>query len=99
MCVRKASKPRKRVAVQQTDAAVETLISHLRSLPVSDRSSRALGVASRLIEFAAFELAGRQSADDVADLINCAAQMDFASNDVQITSVAEPVRMPQRRLQ
>ncbi|MCV3271059.1 hypothetical protein [Roseobacter sinensis] len=84
---------------QQTDAAVDALVSHLRSLPLSDRSSRALGVASQLIEFAAFELAGRQSADDVADLIDCAARMDFASNDVQGASMIESASIPQRRLQ
>ncbi|WP_299674776.1 hypothetical protein [uncultured Roseobacter sp.] len=100
MCVRKAKAARPQAKrPQATDAAVEALIAHLRTLPVSERSSCALAAASRLIEFAAFELAGRQSADDVADLINCAARMDFASNDVQATVPGETIRMPQRRLQ
>lgn len=100
MCVRKASRAWNRDTVnQRTDAAVDTLIRQLRALPLADRSSCALGVASRLIEFAAFELAGRQSADDVANLIDCAARMDFASSDVQVTASRDITRVPQRRLQ
>lgn len=96
MCVRKADQCQDRKPTQaSTDEEVARLVRHLQTLPVSERSSCALGVASRLIEFAAYELAGRQSPDDVADLINCAARMDYASVDVQVASHTLPTRRVQ----
>ncbi|MEP2641627.1 hypothetical protein [Roseobacter sp.] len=87
------------VAMDQTgEDPVESLIDVLRTLPASARTSSALGIASRLIEFAAFEMAGRESATDVADLINCAARMDFASTDLQSLPCLRAKVQP-RRLQ
>lgn len=96
MCVRKADRYRDRAPAQaSTEEQVARLVRHLQTLPVSERSGCALGVASRLIEFAAYELAGRQSPDDVADLIDCAARMDYASVDVQAASHILPTRRVQ----
>ncbi|MDW3183998.1 hypothetical protein [Roseobacter sp.] len=99
MCVRKANGMRMRaMAEQPVNEAADRLMCLLSELPVSERSGCALGLASRLIEFAAFEMAGTYSADDVADLINCAARVDHASSDVQTTLPSEHIQAP-RRLQ
>lgn len=99
MCVRKANGARMRVmADQPVNDTADRLMGLLSELPVSERSGCALGLASRLIEFAAFEMAGTYSADDVADLINCAARVDHASSDVQTTLPVTRAQAP-RRLQ
>ncbi len=84
---------------QTTEEAMMDLIHLLQSLPLSERSSCALGLASRLIEYSAFELAGRRSADDVAQLIDCAARMDLASSDRHRPTLAVCPDLTNRRLQ
>lgn len=97
MCVGKPSGVSKGIpGPQPTEEAVEALIKLLSKLPATDRSSCALSMASRLIEYAAFESAGTYSAEDVADLINCAARIDYASADLQTVPPTQPLT---RRLQ
>lgn len=99
MCVGKAKAAHLKIMAQQpVDDAVEGFMDLLSDLPVSERSGHALGVASRLIEYAAFEMAGTYSAEEVADLINCAARVDHVSSDVQ-TDVPDAVLPALRRMQ
>ncbi|WP_299783509.1 hypothetical protein [uncultured Roseobacter sp.] len=86
------------MADQSVTETADRLMCLLNELPVSERSGCALGLASRLIEFAAFEMAGTYSADDVADLINCAARVDHASSDVQ-TAMPDTIPQTFRRMQ
>lgn len=99
MCVGKPRGVQKGTSVKRpTEDATETLLSLLNELPVSDRSSCALSVASRLIEYAAFESAGLYSAEEVADLINHAARIDFASTDMRTAEFSRP-QPSMRRMQ
>lgn len=97
MCVNKLRGAHKRASTQHpAQDAADRLISLMTDLPVADRSSCALGLASRLIEYAAFEMAGNYSADDVADLIDCAARLDHTSSDVQTATSKEIPRSANR---
>lgn len=65
-----------------TDSDVEEIVRMLDALPPVQRSSRAMHVASRLLEYAAFELAGHQPATFVAELVDVSAEIEKASAKV-----------------
>ncbi|MFK7881062.1 hypothetical protein [Roseobacter sp.] len=65
-----------------TEGDVDQLVHLLNELPTNERSSRAMKIASRLLEYAAFELAGRQPAAFVAELVDASAKIENSSSEV-----------------
>jgi hypothetical protein len=62
-------------------AEVIELMAALKSLPTEARAGQALNLSAKLIEYAAFEMAGQVPSGLVGELINCAAELERKSID------------------
>jgi hypothetical protein len=51
-------------------------------MPPELRAQHALMLSAQLVEFAAFEMAGKLTSDRVGELINCAADLDDRALEV-----------------
>ena len=66
----------------------EKLVSQIEALPDDLRGARALQLSARLLELAAFELAGSLDSTRIGALIECAAQLSEQSCDVAESELA-----------
>lgn len=66
----------------------EKLVSQIESLPDNMRGARALHLASKLLELAAFELAVSVDSARIGALIECAAELSKQSADIDIDEMA-----------
>ncbi|MEM1073160.1 MAG: hypothetical protein AAF665_17005 [Pseudomonadota bacterium] len=64
------------------DDAFSNLIAEIANVPDQQRGARALLLAARLLEAAAYELAGRLDSEQVGALIECAADLSEQSSDI-----------------
>lgn len=60
----------------------EKLVSQIEALPDDLRGARALQLSARLLELAAFELAGSMDSARIGALIECAAELSQQSSDL-----------------
>ncbi|WP_298976033.1 hypothetical protein [uncultured Roseobacter sp.] len=80
------------------DSDVDRLIHLLDELPPVERSHKAMTVAARLLEYAAYELAGRQPARLVGELVDTSARINHSSlevlgDDVPLLRSPTPTRL------
>ncbi|AVL51836.1 hypothetical protein CEP88_03965 [Roseobacter denitrificans] len=66
----------------------EKLVSQIEALPDDLRGARALQLSSRLLELAAFELAGSLDSTRIGALIECAAELARQSSDCADSELA-----------
>ncbi|MGC3937015.1 hypothetical protein ACOTTU_04345 [Roseobacter sp. EG26] len=71
---------------------------HLEKFPEPERAGQALRLAAQLVEFSAYEIAGKHTASYVAELINCAAKIERSSSEV-LEIFSGPENLPLRRVQ
>jgi hypothetical protein len=63
-------------------SCVAEVFDVLSALPPELRAQHALMLSAQLVEFAAFEMAGKLTSDRVGELINCAADLDDCALEV-----------------
>lgn len=68
--------------LELSDHEIDRIVQLLDELPLVERSSRALKIASQLLEYAAFELAGHEPATFVAELVDASAKLNRTSSEV-----------------
>ena len=61
---------------------VDQLFDRLDGLTQTERARHALKIAAAMLEYSAYEMAGNHEAAQVANLIDCAAELDRASCDL-----------------
>ncbi len=71
--------------------ALDLLLEYLKGLPADQRGPEAMRLSSKLLEFAAFEMAGSLTSDRIGALIECAAQLENPEHvGCTVTSAARP---------
>lgn len=63
-------------------SCVAEVFEVLSAMPPELRAQHALMLSAQLVEFAAFEMAGKLTSDRVGELINCAADLDDRALEV-----------------
>ena len=71
--------PEKRKS-SDSEADLNKILSKLNDLPADQRGERALRMAARLVEYGAFELAGRVSSETVGEMVNLSARLSGRRN-------------------
>ena len=74
----------------------ERLVAEISRLPEEQRGPKALDLSARLLELAAFELAGRLGSDEVGAMILRSAELSGRSADLEQTSNQIAQRRPPR---
>ncbi|MDW3221697.1 MAG: hypothetical protein R8G34_02230 [Paracoccaceae bacterium] len=67
---------------EPSEQEIDRIVELLDELPLVERSSRAMKIASQLLEYAAFELAGHEPATFVAELVDASAKLNRSSSEV-----------------
>jgi hypothetical protein len=68
-------------------SSVAEVFEMLSAMPPELRAQHALMLSAQLVEFAAFEMAGKLTSDRVGELINCAADLDDRALEVGVSDV------------
>lgn len=63
-------------------SCVAEVFEVLSAMPPELRAQHALRLSAQLVEFAAFEMAGKLTSDRVGELIDCAADLDDRALEV-----------------
>ncbi|WP_300029641.1 hypothetical protein [uncultured Roseobacter sp.] len=80
-----------RQQIAEFDLELERILNDLNGLPEQERGERAVIMAARLMEYAAFELAGHVDCELVGEMVNLSARMSGRRRKESTTPVSGSV--------